>query len=86
MPVYLCMRGDCDNLIHEASGAPVFVLVVTAVVFAESGLLAGFFLPGDSLLFSAGLIAALEGRMLHPVAAKRCRVRHHAAIRALVRP
>ncbi len=28
------------------------------MVFAESGLFFGFFLPGDSLLFSAGLIAA----------------------------
>lgn len=31
---------------------------VTAIVFAESGLLIGFFLPGDSLLFTAGLLAA----------------------------
>ena len=29
-----------------------------AIIFAESGLLIGFFLPGDSLLFIAGLIAA----------------------------
>ncbi len=29
-----------------------------AVVFAESGLFFGFFLPGDSLLFTAGVIAA----------------------------
>ena len=36
-----------------------FVLVV--VVFAETGLLAGFFLPGDSLLVTAGLLAAVEG-------------------------
>lgn len=28
------------------------------LVFAESGLLIGFFLPGDSLLFTAGLLAA----------------------------
>lgn len=28
------------------------------VVFAESGLFFGFFLPGDSLLFTAGLLAA----------------------------
>ena len=28
------------------------------IVFAESGLLVGFFLPGDSLLFTAGLFAA----------------------------
>src|SRR5205823_12853668 len=29
-----------------------------AMVFAESGLLVGFFLPGDSLLFTAGLLAS----------------------------
>lgn len=28
------------------------------IIFAESGLLIGFFLPGDSLLFTAGLLAA----------------------------
>lgn len=31
---------------------------VTAIVFAESGLLIGFFLPGDSLLFTAGFLAS----------------------------
>ncbi|HEY9643878.1 MAG TPA: VTT domain-containing protein [Coleofasciculaceae cyanobacterium] len=31
---------------------------VWAIVFAESGLLVGFFLPGDSLLFSAGFLAS----------------------------
>jgi membrane-associated protein len=30
---------------------------IFAIVFAESGLLIGFFLPGDSLLFTAGAIA-----------------------------
>ena len=29
-----------------------------AIVFAESGLLIGFFLPGDSLLFTAGMLAS----------------------------
>lgn len=33
-------------------------LGVFAVIFAESGLLVGFFLPGDSLLFTAGLLAS----------------------------
>ncbi|WP_063779626.1 VTT domain-containing protein, partial [Streptomyces sp. AcH 505] len=32
------------------------LLGVLVVVFAESGLLIGFFLPGDSLLFTAGLL------------------------------
>ncbi|WP_405018220.1 VTT domain-containing protein [Kitasatospora sp. NBC_00070] len=31
---------------------------ILAIVFAESGLLIGFFLPGDSLLFTAGLLVA----------------------------
>src|SRR6187549_846005 len=29
-----------------------------AIIFAESGLLIGFFLPGDSLLFTAGFLAS----------------------------
>ncbi len=29
---------------------------VTAIIFAESGLLVGFFLPGDSLLFATGFL------------------------------
>ena len=33
-------------------------LPIFAIVFAESGLLIGFFLPGDSLLFTAGMFAA----------------------------
>jgi len=32
--------------------------VLFAIIFAETGLLLGFFLPGDSLLVSAGLLAA----------------------------
>ena len=32
--------------------------VLTAIVFTETGLLIGFFLPGDSLLITAGLVAA----------------------------
>ena len=31
---------------------------VWAVIFSESGLLIGFFLPGDSLIFTAGLLAS----------------------------
>lgn len=37
-------------------------LGVTLMVFAESGLLIGFFLPGDSLLFTAGFLAS-QGTM-----------------------
>lgn len=38
---------------------PFLIYLVTAlIIFAETGLLLGFFLPGDSILFSAGLIVA----------------------------
>ena len=37
------------------------ILLVSFIVFAESGLLVGFFLPGDTLLFGAGL-AASQGK------------------------
>jgi membrane-associated protein len=33
--------------------------LVTAIIFAETGLMIGFFLPGDSLLFTVGLFCAL---------------------------
>lgn len=36
-------------------GVPVGIYVVLFIVFAETGLFAGFFLPGDSLLFLAGI-------------------------------
>jgi membrane-associated protein len=36
-------------------------VVLTAIVFTETGLLVGFFLPGDSLLITAGLVAATGG-------------------------
>jgi membrane-associated protein len=38
------------------------IFLVAAIVFAESGLLIGFFLPGDTLLFGAGLYAS-QGKM-----------------------
>jgi membrane-associated protein len=34
------------------------LLLLVAIVFAETGLLVGFFLPGDSLLVTAGFVAA----------------------------
>ena len=38
----------------------IFYTVVAGIVFIETGLLVGFFLPGDSILFSAGLVAASQ--------------------------
>jgi membrane-associated protein len=36
----------------------LFYIVVAGIIFIETAFLVGFFLPGDSLLFSAGLVAA----------------------------
>lgn len=40
--------------------------MLAAIVFAESGLLIGFFLPGDSLLFIAGFLASSAGGNVLP--------------------
>lgn len=50
------MSGVIDALL--SSLGPLAVLLVMGVVFAETGLLAGFFLPGDSLLFTTGLLVS----------------------------
>ena len=44
---------DPHSLLASAGALGVFL-----VLFAETGLLIGFFLPGDSLLFTAGLLSA----------------------------
>ena len=41
----------------------IFYLIVGVIVFVETGLLFGFFLPGDSILFSAGLVAASKSNI-----------------------
>lgn len=38
------------------------LLIITLIIFAETGLLVGFFLPGDTLLLSAGIFAA-QGKL-----------------------
>jgi len=45
-----------DKLIQLIRSGGYVVLAV--IVFAETGLFVGFFLPGDSLLFTAGLVAS----------------------------
>jgi membrane-associated protein len=59
--VPLLDRIDPDRLIDTFGLAGVVV-----IVFAESGLLIGFFLPGDSLLFTAGLLAS-QGHLSFPL-------------------
>ena len=49
------LHGDLVAFAKAAGLIGIFL-----VVFAESGLLVGFFLPGDSLLFTAGFLASQE--------------------------
>jgi membrane-associated protein len=44
---------NLEELVKTAGYVGLF-----AIIFAESGLLVGFFLPGDSLLFTAGFLAS----------------------------
>jgi membrane-associated protein len=39
-------------------GPILFYVIAFLVMYVENGIMLGFFLPGDSLLFSAGLVAA----------------------------
>ncbi|WP_395045133.1 DedA family protein [Flavobacterium sp.] len=44
-------------ILLEFGGIKIGLYVVLFIVFAETGLLAGFFLPGDSLLFLCGIFS-----------------------------
>jgi membrane-associated protein len=56
---------DIPSLIHSVGYIGLFI-----IIFAESGILIGIFLPGDSLLFTAGFLASqgyLEIAILLPL-------------------
>lgn len=44
---------DVEHIIQSGG-----LLIIALIVFAESGMFIGFFFPGDSLLFTAGIFAA----------------------------
>jgi membrane-associated protein len=46
-------------ILMEFGGVQIGLIVVLFIIFAETGLFAGFFLPGDSLLFLAGIYSEL---------------------------
>jgi membrane-associated protein len=61
------MIASLKFLLHELYNVQGLIewggtLLVCAIVFAETGLFAGFFLPGDSLLVTAGVLAG-AGRL-----------------------
>lgn len=52
--------------LHSAEGLRTLIqtgglITLIGIIFAETGLLVGFFLPGDSLLVTAGIFAASDG-------------------------
>lgn len=49
---------DPQVFLADPALGPWVVLLICGIVFAETGLLVGFFLPGDTLLFTAGLLVA----------------------------
>ncbi len=52
---------DPESIIHYGG-----LYLLLFVVFAETGLFVGFFLPGDSLLFTAGLLCSTGIITMHP--------------------
>jgi membrane-associated protein len=46
-------------ILIEFGGIKIGLIVILFIIFAETGLFAGFFLPGDSLLFLAGIYSEL---------------------------
>lgn len=52
--VFLMTRHIDIAILLETGG----IIAIAATIFAETGLLIGFFLPGDTLLFAAGFFAA----------------------------
>jgi membrane-associated protein len=51
---------DIENLLGQGGLA-----LAALIIFAETGLLIGFFLPGDSLLFIAGFLASKPAGLPH---------------------
>ncbi len=51
-------------ILMEFGGIKIGLLVIIFIIFAETGLFAGFFLPGDSLLFLAGIYSELLMRQI----------------------
>jgi len=57
------------ELVRTLLANPVGLAGLFAIVFAETGLLVGFFLPGDSLLFSVGVASGAAATNVYLIAA-----------------
>ncbi|MBI3836858.1 MAG: VTT domain-containing protein [Planctomycetia bacterium] len=58
--VGLAQPENLQALANMSGHAWVSYLILSAIIFSETGLLVGFFLPGDSLLFAAGLLSSQD--------------------------
>jgi membrane-associated protein len=56
------------ELARALLSSPLGIAGLLGIIFAETGLLVGFFLPGDSLLFSVGFASGAAGVNLYVVA------------------
>jgi membrane-associated protein len=56
------------ELARSLLGSPLGIAGLFGIIFAETGLLVGFFLPGDSLLFSVGFASGAAGVNLYLLA------------------
>jgi membrane-associated protein len=56
------------DLVRSLLGNPLGMAGLFAIVFAETGLLVGFFLPGDSLLFSVGVASGATSNNVYLLA------------------
>jgi membrane-associated protein len=57
------------QLARALLSSPVGIAGLFGIIFSETGLLVGFFLPGDSLLFSVGFASGAAGVNLYLLAA-----------------
>ena len=58
-----------DKHLNEWAGmlGPALYVLLFVIVFCETGLVVTPFLPGDSLLFAVGALAAVEGAVIDPI-------------------
>jgi len=56
------------ELVRTLLSSSLGVAGLVGIIFAETGLLAGFFLPGDSLLFSVGVASGAAGMNVYLIA------------------
>ncbi len=56
------------DMVRSLLASPLGMAGLIGIVFAETGLLVGFFLPGDSLLFSIGVASGASGVNVYALA------------------